>query len=133
MRGGGSRSDDAGHRRLLRERQLGAGSPCKQYLRDHGPEHFPRPWVPELGFLAIQGFQDSERFAAQFRVEFFNVTNHPNLANPYGGAVNSALGNDPSVTGGFGCGCATPDIVNGNPILGSGDAREMQLGFKFSF
>ena len=59
--------------------------------------------------------------AAQFRVEFFNFTNHTNLANPYGGVVNSALGNDPSVTGGFGCGCATPDIVNGNPILGSGD------------
>jgi len=98
-----------------------------------GRNIFRDPGFRNLDFSLFKDFKIRERFAAQFRVEFFNVTNHPNLANPYGGAVNSALGNDPSVTGGFGCGCATPDIVNGNPILGSGDAREMQLGFKFSF
>ena len=98
-----------------------------------GRNIFRDPGFRNLDFSLFKDFRFGERFAAQFRMEFFNVTNHPNLANPYGGAVNSALGNDPSVTGGFGCGCATPDIVNGNPILGSGDSREMQLGLKFTF
>jgi hypothetical protein len=33
----------------------------------------------------------------------------------------------------FGRGCGTPDIINGNPILGSGGSREIQLGFKLPF
>jgi hypothetical protein len=33
-----------------------------------------------------------QRFGAEFRVEFFNVLNHPNLANPYGGVVGSNIG-----------------------------------------
>ena len=47
--------------------------------------------------------------------------------------MNSGIGNDPSAPGSFGCGCGTPDVVNGNPILGSGGSREMQLGLKFTF
>jgi hypothetical protein len=70
--------------------------------------------------------------SAQFRVEF-NLFNHPNLANPYGGAVGSNIGDDASISHSFGCGCGTPDIINGNPVLGSGGSREMQLGLKLTF
>jgi hypothetical protein len=98
-----------------------------------GRNLFRDPGFINVDFSVFKNWTFHERYIAQFRVEFFNLFNHPNLANPYGGVVNSALGNDPSVPGSFGCGCATPDIVNGNPILGSGDARLMQLGFKFSF
>ena len=107
--------------------------PIQNTFGTMGRNIFRDPGFRNLDFSLFKDFRFGERFAAQFRAEFFNVTNHPNLANPYGAAVNSALGNDPSVTGGFGCGCATPDIVNGNPILGSGDAREMQLGLKLTF
>jgi hypothetical protein len=72
-----------------------------------------------------------EHFHAQFRAEFFNIFNHPNFANPFGGQ-NGFAHNDPS-TGSFGCGCATPDVAAANPVIGSGGARATQLGLKFTF
>jgi hypothetical protein len=72
-----------------------------------------------------------ERVHAQFRAEFFNILNHPNFANPYGGQNGFGL-NDPSVQP-FGCGCATPDVAAANPVIGSGGSRAVQLGLKLSF
>jgi hypothetical protein len=72
-----------------------------------------------------------ERLHAQFRAEFFNILNHPNFANPYGGQNGFGL-NDPSVQP-FGCGCATPDVAAANPVIGSGGSRAVQLGLKFTF
>ena len=94
---------------------------------------FRDPGFDNLDFSIFKDFKFKKRYGAEFRVEFFNVLNHPNLANPYGGVVGSNIGDDPSVPHSFGCGCGTPDIVNGNPILGSGGARVMQLGLKLSF
>jgi hypothetical protein len=98
-----------------------------------GRNLFYDPGFKNLDFSVFKDFKFKERFGAEFRVEFFNVLNHPNLANPYGGAVGSNIGDDPSVPGSFGCGCGTPDIINGNPIIGSGGARVMQLGLKLNF
>jgi hypothetical protein len=72
-----------------------------------------------------------ERLTAQFRAEFFNILNHPNFANPYGGQNGYGL-NDPGAPN-FGCGCATPDIAAANPAVGSGGPRSVQLGLKFAF
>ncbi|HEV7967882.1 MAG TPA: TonB-dependent receptor [Candidatus Acidoferrales bacterium] len=69
-----------------------------------------------------------ERLTAQFRAEFFNVLNHPNLYNPTGPA--GAGFNDPSAPATFGCGCNTPDQASPNPVLGTGAARSIQLGLK---
>jgi carboxypeptidase family protein/TonB-dependent receptor-like protein len=76
-----------------------------------------------------------ERLTAQFRAEFFNIFNHPNFTNPYGASSGFGIGaeGDPSQTGIFGCGCATPDQAAGNPVLGSGGNRAMQLGLKLLF
>jgi hypothetical protein len=85
-------------------------------------------------FSVAKNWRFTERFHAQFRAEFFNVLNHPNFANPYGGQ-NGWAHNDPSVPGpgGFGCGCATPDVAASNPVIGSGGSRAIQLGLKLSF
>ena len=96
----------------------------------------PRNLFPDSGFsdfdLSIaKNWHLGERVHAQFRAEFFNVLNHPNFANPYGGQNGFGL-NDPSVQP-FGCGCATPDVAAANPVIGSGGSRAVQLGLKFTF
>jgi hypothetical protein len=80
-------------------------------------------------------FKFQERLTAQFRAEFFNVLNHPNFSNPYGASSGFGIGaeGDPSSTSNFGCGCATPDQAAGNPVLGSGGNRAVQLGLKLLF
>jgi hypothetical protein len=82
-----------------------------------------------------KNFKLGERVKAQFRVEGFNIFNHPNFANPNGATsgYGQAAFADPSVVGTFGCGCATPDEAAFNPVLGSGSARAIQLGLKFIF
>jgi Carboxypeptidase regulatory-like domain len=76
-----------------------------------------------------------ERLTAQFRAEFFNILNHPNFMNPYGSSNGIGAGafDDPSSPSQFGCGCATPDQAAGNPVLGSGGNREIQMGLKLIF
>jgi hypothetical protein len=76
-----------------------------------------------------------ERLSAQFRAEFFNVLNHPNISNPFGGAGGDNTYTDPSGTGGasFGFRPETPDVTSSNPVLGSGGPRAIQLGLKLIF
>jgi len=80
----------------------------------------------------VKAWTFEERLTAQFRAEFFNILNHPNFANPYGGP-NGYANNDPSTGSGFGCGCSTPDQAGTNPVLGSGSNRAVQLGLKLIF
>jgi hypothetical protein len=89
----------------------------------------------DLDMSVTKDWKFGERFKAQFRAEFFNVLNHPSFANPYGGTSGYGPGafDDPSSISSFGCGCATPDQAGGNPVVGSGSNRAMQLGLKLSF
>jgi hypothetical protein len=88
-----------------------------------------------VDFSVMKNFRVHERVNAQFRAEMFNIFNHPNFANPYGGTNGYGIGltADPSAPGLFGCGCATPDSASFNPVLGSGSNRAIQLGLKFTF
>ena len=86
-----------------------------------------------VDFSVFKTFTFKERYSAQFRVEFFNLFNHPIVANPNGASNGGNLGDDAGSPNGFGCGCSTPDVVAGNPIIGSGSARAMQLGLKLQF
>jgi hypothetical protein len=66
-----------------------------------------------------------ERLNAQFRAEFFNVLNHTNYT------PGGAAGSSPSAPASFGQSTATPD--SGNPVVGTGGPREIQLGLKLNF
>ncbi len=84
-----------------------------------------------VDFSVNKNIKFGERASLQFRAELFNIFNHPNLANPYGGQNGYGL-NDPTA-GSFGCGCATPDTAAANPVVGSGGSRAVQLGLKVLF
>ena len=96
-----------------------------------GRNLFPDSGFRNFDFSVAKNWHFGERLRAQFRAEFFNILNHPNFANPYGGQNGFGL-NDPSVQP-FGCGCATPDVAAANPVIGSGGSRAIQLGLKFTF
>jgi carboxypeptidase family protein len=88
-----------------------------------------------LDFSVFKNFRFKERYGAQFRFEVFNVLNHIIPANPYGASnassnANNDPGNDHTTFGGAG---GTPDFVSGNPLVGSGSQRVMQLGMKLTF
>jgi hypothetical protein len=101
------------------------GNMSRNIFRDSG--------FKNVDFSLFKTFKFTERFGAEFRWELFNVFNRPLIANPYGAANGSGLGIDPSGPSTFGCGCATPDVAAGNPLVGSGSSRVMQLGLKLAF
>ena len=102
------------------------GTMGRNTLRDRG--------FKNVDFSIFKNFAFKERYTAQFRAEFFNIFNHPIVANPYGASNGSNLGVDPGASPStFGCGCATPDVAAGNPLVGSGSSRVMQLGLKLTF
>jgi len=116
-----------GHSVLFAPAPLTFGNSGRNIWRDSGF----RNW----DLSVTKSFKFQERLTAQFRAEFFNVLNHPNFTNPYGASSGFGIGasGDPSVTNLFGCGCATPDQAAGNPVLGSGGNRAVQLGLKLIF
>ena len=80
-------------------------------------------------------FRFREGITVQFRAESFNLLNHANIANPFGGPGGGNGFTDPSGTGGAGFGFqnSTPDVISSNAVLGSGGPRAIQLGLKIIF
>ena len=63
-----------------------------------------------------------ERLTAQFRAEFFNVTNSRNYGSVSG---------EPLFSGSFGV--STAPVTFNNAVNGTGDARRIQMGLKLTF
>jgi outer membrane receptor protein involved in Fe transport len=101
------------------------------------------PSFKEWNFAFYKNTAITERVRMQFRVDFFNILNHPNFANPYLPAFLA----DPAVhgfqavngrevgspTGPSGVITATGDVGIGNPFIGGGGPRGIQLAAKFTF
>ena len=96
-----------------------------------GRNTFRGPRLDNWDFSLVKTTKITERFDIQLRAEFFNILNHPHFANPFSGG---SLGNvDPSVPSTFGFASATPDVAAANPVIGTGGARNIQLGLKLRF
>ncbi len=103
---------------------------------DMGRNSFRDSGFRDMDFSVFKTFNWKERYSAQFRLEVFNIFNHPIPANPYGASNGFNTGNDPSVgagPGAFGASTSTPDVAAGNPLIGSGSARDLQVGLKLTF
>ena len=100
-----------------------------------GPNLFRGTPFTNVDFSITKAIKFRERLSIQFRAEFFNILNHPNISNPFGGPGGDNTYTDPSGTGGasFGFRPETPDVTSSNPVLGSGGPRAIQLGLKIIF
>jgi len=101
------------------------GNMGRNIFRDSG--------LRNLDLSVFKNFKFRERYGVQFRAEVFNVLNHPTAANPYGASSAVEGGNEFQGGGPFGFSGATPDFAAGNPLIGSGENRAMQLGLKLTF
>jgi Carboxypeptidase regulatory-like domain len=98
-----------------------------------GPNIFRSLPYTNVDFSVTKAWQFKERFKAQFRAEFFNVLNHPNISNVFGGPGGDNTFTDPTANSPFGLRPETPDVTSSNPVLGSGGPRAIQLGLKIIF
>jgi hypothetical protein len=101
------------------------GTMARNLFRDAG--------FKNVDLSLFKDFKFRERFNAQFRIEMFNIFNHPLVANPWGSQAGVRQGIQLDRGTSFGCGCATPDVATGNPLIGSGGSRDIQLGLKLTF
>lgn len=90
-----------------------------------GRDQIYGPGFWDIDFSFSKNFDLRERLKLQLRTEFFNVFNHPNFALP-----NNTI--TPGV-GPIGVVTQTPDVAQGNPGLGGGGPRVVQLGLRLQF
>ncbi len=121
----------------------GAASDCvpgTRHFGNQGRDALHGPTYKQWDFAIYKNTPITERVKMQLRADFFNLLNHPNFANPFlpafiadPGVNGLALsGNREVGTGGYPI-TATGDVGIGNPFLGGGGPRGIQLGLKFTF
>jgi hypothetical protein len=95
------------------------GNMGRNILRDSG--------FTNVDFSIFKNFTFKERYRIQARWEIFNV------ANPSGASSFVNTGNQLGPGAVFGTSLLTPDFAAGNPLIGSGSQRVMQVGLKITF
>ena len=95
------------------------------------------PNFRNLDFSIFKQTPIGEHATLEFRAECYNIFNHPNFTNPELPlfiADAAPNGINPNGTGaGYLALSATPDVSVGNPYLGGGGPRGIQLGLKLRF
>jgi hypothetical protein len=116
--------------------------PGTEHFGNEGRNQFNAPDYTNFDLSLSKTSHLTEKLTMELRADFFNVLNHPNFTNPLlpgfgidflslNGAVNNGNG---KLTGtGFLSPTATPDVGSGNPYLGGGGPRTIQLAARFSF
>ncbi|MGA7448219.1 MAG: TonB-dependent receptor [Terriglobales bacterium] len=114
--------------------------PGTRHYGNEGRNSLRGPSFKEFNFAIFKDTVITERFNMQFRADFFNLPNHPNFANPFlpaffadAGVAGYQVINGREVGGGPYPITATGDVGIGNPFLGGGGPRGIQLAVKFTF
>ena len=114
--------------------------PGTRHFGNQGRDSLHGPAFKEWNFAIYKTTAITERVSMQFRADFFNLPNHPNFANPFlpafiadpGAAGFVAKGTREVGGGGYPI-TATGDVGIGNPFIGGGGPRGIQLAVKFTF
>ncbi len=114
--------------------------PGTRHFGNLGRDALRGPTFKQWDLAIYKNTRITERLGVQFRADFFNFLNHPNFANPFLPAfiadpVGNALvaaGNRETGSGAYHI-TATGDVGIGNPFLGGGGPRGIQLAAKFTF
>jgi hypothetical protein len=120
-----------------------AAADCTPGTRHYGNEardQFRGPNFRQFDFAVFKNTALTEHVTMQLRADIFNIPNHPNFANPFlpafiaDPAINGTqlVGNREVGTGYYQI-TATGDVGIGNPFLGGGGPRGIQLAAKFTF
>jgi len=126
--------------------------PGTRHFGNEGRNSLRGPSFKEWNFAVYKTTSLTERLTMQLRADFFNFLNHPNFANPFLPAflADAAGPTSPICNGGSGCGfvangtgrevgngayhvTATGDVGIGNPFIGGGGPRGIQLAAIFKF
>jgi len=95
------------------------------------------PGYRNVDFSIFKDTEINERLRIQLRAEVFNIFNHPNFSNPLLPAFAADMTSSVDPATGRGTGflpiTVTPDVGIGNPFMGGGGPRNIQLAMKLIF
>jgi hypothetical protein len=119
------------------DNSTGTCVPGTQHFGNLRRNSFVGPGFAQFDLGISKNTKIGEKVNMNIRLDMFNVLNHSNFSNP----VLPAFGIDFLANGidangrgtGFLASTATPDVAIGNPFLGGGGPRNLQLSVKFSF
>ena len=118
--------------------------PGTRHFGNEGRDSLRGPSFKQWDFALYKDTKLTERLGMQLRAEFFNILNHPNFSNPFlpafvadptgtGLVANGNRETGPTTPGQGYQLTATGDVGIGNPFLGGGGPRGIQLAAKFTF
>jgi hypothetical protein len=108
-----------------------------QHIGSLGRNAFTGPHYKNLDFSLVKNNKIGERVNMQWRFDFFNIFNHPNFTNPLLPNFEVDMTQNGLTSTGRGMGflqpTGTPDVAIGDPFLGGGGSRNIQIALKLSF
>ncbi len=124
----------------------GVASDCvigTRHFGDMGRNSLSGPTFKEWNFSIYKKTMLTENIDMKLGVDFFNILNHPNFANPllpafiadagYGGNFGLSADHTHEITNSYLPITATGDVGIGNPFIGGGGPRGIQLAAVFKF